>query len=115
MLATRYAIIAESAHVERARSVLGVDAPGPAPWRPPATTPAAEPPSRPMSYGEATDAARRAAAAEAAGAAGTAARERPRYGEYAPVEDADASQSIDAAASGRPASDADAATPPSER
>ena len=115
VLATRYAIIAESAHVERARSVLGVDAPAPAPWRPPATTPAADPPSRPMSYGEATDAARRAAAAEAAGAAGTAARERPRYGEYAPVEDAEASQPIDAAASGRPSSDGDAATPPSER
>jgi len=115
VLATRYAIIAEPAHVERARSVLGVDAAAPAPWRPPASTPAAGPPSRPMSYGEATDAARRAAAAEAAGAAGPAARERPRYGEYAPVEDADASQPIDAAASARPSSDSDAATPPSER
>ena len=115
VLATRYAIIAEPAHVERARSVLGVDATAPAPWRPPATTPAADRPSRPMSYGEATDAARRAAAAEAAGAAGTAARERPRYGEYAPVEDAEASQPIDAAASGRPSSDGDAAAPPTER
>ena len=117
VLATRYAIIAESAHVERARSVLGVDASAPAraAWRPPATTSAADRPSRPMSYGEATDAARRAAAAEAAGAAGPAARERPRYGEYAPVEDAEASQPVDAAASGRPSSDGDAATPPSER
>ena len=115
VLATRYAIIAEPAHVERARSVLGVDGPAQATWRPPASTPATEPPSRPMSYGEATDAARRAAAAEAAGAAGTAPRERPRYGEYAPVEDAEGSQPIDAAASGRPSSDGDAATPPSER
>lgn len=115
VLATRYAIIAESAHVDRARSVLGVDAPSPAAWRPPATAPTADPSSRPMSYGEATDAARKAAAAEAAGAAGTAARERPRYGEYAPAEETEAAQPIDAATSGRPSSDGDAATPPSER
>ncbi|RZS65780.1 hypothetical protein EV187_1482 [Agromyces ramosus] len=115
VLATRYAIIAESAHVDRARSVLGVDSPSPTAWRPPATAPTADPSSRPMSYGEATDAARKAAAAEAAGAAGTAARERPRYGEYAPAEETKAAQPVDTATSGRPSSDGDAATPPSER
>lgn len=114
VLATRYAIIAESAHVERARSVLGVDAPSTIPSRPP-VVPASSPTSgRPMSYGEATDAARRAAAAETARAAGPVARERPRYGEYAPTGDADGDASTkDAAASGTPAVDDDADTPSS--
>jgi heat induced stress protein YflT len=115
VLATRYAIIAEPAHVERARSVLGVDAAAPAPWRPPASTPAAGPPSRPMSYGEATDAARRAAAAETARAAGPVARERPRYGEYAPTGDADGdAPTTDAAAPAPPAGE-ESDPSPSER
>lgn len=89
VLATRYAVIAEPAHVERARTVLGVDAaavvpnaavpPTPTPQPPAPTsggdTRAGEPPltddgtpdprpideSRPLTYGEAQDAARRAA------------------------------------------------------
>ncbi|SIO20811.1 general stress protein [Agromyces cerinus] len=81
VLATRYAIVAESAHVDRARSVLGVDAP--APEQPAANLPV-ENGGRPLSYGEATDAAKRAAA-EAARASQTPAR--PRYGELAPAAD----------------------------
>ena len=87
VLATQYAIITESAHADRARSVLGVDAP--APVRPPAPDTA----TPPMSYGEATDAARRAAAAEP----GDARPERPRYGELAPTQ-----EETDAAASAAP-------------
>lgn len=84
VLATRYAIITESAHADRARNVLGVGAPEPA--RPAAAASA----SQPMSYGEATDAARRSAAAESA----PARPERPRYGELAPTpEEADAAAS----------------------
>ena len=115
VLATRYAIIAESAHVERARSVLGVDAPVTAPSRPP-VVPASSPTSgRPMSYGEATDAARRAAAAETARAAGPGARERPRYGEYAPTGDADGdAPTTDAAAPAPPAGE-ESDPSPSER
>ena len=45
VLATRYAIIAESAHVERARSVLGVDAPL---RRPGGLPPPRRPPARPL-------------------------------------------------------------------
>jgi hypothetical protein len=92
VLATRYAIIAESAHVDRARSVLGVSAPvGGAtytPTAPPAERTGSEPMGRPMSYGEATDAAKRARA-EAQRAAQPPAR--PRYGELAPQPDAEAS------------------------
>ena len=112
VLATRYAIIAEPAHVERARSVLGVDAPAATVARPAA----ADTPTRALSYGEATDAARRTAAATSAGsAAGTPARERPRYGEYAVVEGEDAAQAPDAAASGDQGSDDGAGAASSER
>ncbi|WP_353827264.1 general stress protein [Agromyces sp. SYSU T0242] len=89
VLATRYAIVAEPAHVGRAREVLGVtevapaapasDSPPAPPPAPPAAdaatreteavapadaTPGTAPtvdPSRPLTYGEAQDAARRAA------------------------------------------------------
>jgi pyruvate/2-oxoglutarate dehydrogenase complex dihydrolipoamide acyltransferase (E2) component len=88
VLATRYAIITEAAHADRARSVLGVTdapapAPTPAPTEPaPAPTQGTQPPSadeagdgaasgagseggddqpRGLTYGEAQDAARRAA------------------------------------------------------
>jgi hypothetical protein len=107
VLATRYAIIAESAHVERARSVLGVDAPSPTVRRPHASTVTATP-GRPMSYGEATDAARRAAAPAA-----SSAPVRPRYGEMAPSEDEAEAAAADRAASGDHASDDDATTPSS--
>lgn len=93
VLATRYAIITESAHADRARNVLGVDAP--APVRPSVAETAAPP----ISYGEATDAARRAAAAGSAGAR----PERPRYGELAPTQeetDAAASAASDEEAEG---------------
>jgi hypothetical protein len=92
VLATRYAIIAESAHIARAREVLGVESPGPA-AAPPSTAPSSpsspgsassgsEAPgdSQPMSYGEAQDAAKRARAEES----GRAQPARPRYGELAP-------------------------------
>lgn len=83
VLATRYAIITASAHADRARSVLGVDAVA-------ATRPAPVGEASPMSYGEATDAARRAAAAEPA----VTRPERPRYGEFAPTsEETDAETS----------------------
>ncbi|WP_216648832.1 general stress protein [Agromyces agglutinans] len=80
VLATRYAIIAESAHVGRAREVLGVDAPvTPAAPSAPAASSAPAAPSatvgEPRTYGEATDAARRARSDQ---------RARPQYGEYAP-------------------------------
>ena len=97
VLATRYAIIAESAHIARAREVLGVESPGPAAAPPPtapsplsspgsaspgsASSGSAAPGDSPqMSYGEAQDAAKRARA-EASGRARPA---RPRYGELAP-------------------------------
>lgn len=84
VLATRYAIITESAHADRARNVLGVGAPEPV--RPAA----AASHSAPVSYGEATDAARRAAADESA----PVRPERPRYGELAPTpEETDAAAS----------------------
>ncbi|WP_205647471.1 general stress protein [Agromyces badenianii] len=107
VLATRYAIIAETAHVERARSVLGVDAPAP---QRPVAAPAQAPETggRPLSYGEATDAARRAAA-EAARAG--QAPVRPRYGELAPSSDAGA----DASASPESADAAPADPPATER
>jgi hypothetical protein len=87
VLATRYAIITESAHADRARSVLGVGAPDE--MRPP--TAGHDGPAR--SYGEATDAARR----DAVPGASDAPRERPRYGELAPTP-----EETDAAASGHP-------------
>ncbi|MFD4420836.1 general stress protein [Agromyces sp. NPDC058484] len=99
VLATRYAIVTESAHAERARSVLGVGAPEEAPPAAPSAS------SRPMSYGEATDAARRAASAESAESARPA---RPRYGEFAP-----SSEETDAAASAAP--DDEAERPASDR
>jgi hypothetical protein len=105
VLATRYAIIAESAHVDRARSVLGVDAPAGSTTRTPPAPPAertgTESTGRPMSYGEATDAAKRARADEQRAAEPPA---RPRYGELAPNPEADAG------ASAGPDDDADAAT-----
>lgn len=120
VLASRYAIIAEPAHVERARSVLGVDAANAG--RPAAAQPTASATtSQPMSYGEATDAARRAEA-EAARAAQRPAR--PRYGEMAPTPEAegDAPAAPEAESRGdasADASDADASTgadaPASER
>ena len=99
VLATRYAIIAEPAHVERARSVLGVETPTGAPA--PVHTASPEPPARPMSYGEATDAARRAAAPQPSDEAPA----RPRYGEYAPAPDA-----ADPAPADRPAGGAESAS-----
>jgi hypothetical protein len=112
VLATRYAIIAESAHVDRARSVLGVDASAVGPTRstpgPPDEHTGGEPTARPMSYGEATDAARRAAAPAA-----SSAPVRPRYGEMAPSEDEAEAAAADRAASGDHASDDDATTPSS--
>ena len=98
VLATQYSIITESAHADRARSVLGVGAPAEA--RPPAASPAAPP----RSYGEATDAARRSAATEQAAAR----PERPRYGELAPTP-----EETEAAASA--ASDDEAGRPGAER
>ncbi|MFB9310573.1 hypothetical protein BJY17_003606 [Agromyces hippuratus] len=110
VLATRYAIIAESAHVDRARSVLGVDAP--APERPAATLPV-ENGGRPLSYGEATDAAKRAAA-EATRASQPPTR--PRYGELAPTADAGDAASAAPQADGDDAETSTAAEPPaSER
>jgi hypothetical protein len=115
VLATRYAIIAESAHVDRARSVLGVDSSAAAPRR---TVPApttegtsGEPTARPMSYGEATDAAKRARA-DAQRAAQPPVR--PRYGELAPTPEADAGASAGPdAPTPEPAADADADRPES--
>ena len=105
VLATRYAIIAEPAHVDRARSVLGVDALAGGttytPPAPPVQRKGTEPTARPMSYGEATDAAKRARADEQRAAQPPA---RPRYGELAPNPEADAG------ASARPDADAEAAT-----
>ena len=105
VLATRYAIIAESAHVDRARSVLGVDASAGGTTRTPpaprAERTGTESTGRPMSYGEATDAAERARADEQRAAEPPA---RPRYGELAPNPEADAG------ASAGPDDDADAAT-----
>jgi hypothetical protein len=98
VLATQYSIITESAHADRARSVLGVGAAAEA--RPPAAGQAAPP----MSYGEATDAARRSAATEQAAAR----PERPRYGELAPTP-----EETEAAASA--ASDDEAGRPGAER
>lgn len=110
VLASRYAIIAETAHVERARSVLGVDAPTP---ERSAASRSAAPGSRPMSYGEATDAARRAEA-EAVRAGQTPVR--PRYGEMAPtVEPAAESPTSQADGAGDDADiNADTDTDPSE-
>lgn len=72
VLATRYAIIADPAHVARARDVLGVGAPAPeAP-----AAPAHE--GEPRTYGEAQDAARRGQATDASA-------EPPRYGERLPA------------------------------
>jgi len=105
VLATRYAIIAESAHVDRARSVLGGDASAGSTTRTPPAPPAertgTESTGRPMSYGEATDAAERARADEQRAAEPPA---RPRYGELAPNPEADAG------ASAGPDGDAGAAT-----
>lgn len=92
VLATRYAIITESAHADRARSVLGVDAPIET------RTPTAGPDVPARSYGEATDAARRAAAAGGSGVP----RERPRYGELAPTP-----EETEAATSGHPDDEAE--------
>ncbi|WP_200952644.1 general stress protein [Agromyces sp. Soil535] len=111
VLATRYAIIAEPEHIDRARSVLGVDAPAPGPASPAVSPPGS--PSHPVSYGEATDAARRAAAA-APPAESAPARERPRYGELAPTE-AESADSTDAAASADSGSDDGAGAASSER
>lgn len=99
VLATQYSIITESAHADRARNVLGVEAPV-AP-RPAAAAGTAGPP---MSYGEATDAARRAAA----DASAPSRPERPRYGELAPTQ-----EETDAAASAH--TDDEAERPGAER
>ncbi len=107
VLATRYAIIAEPAHVDRARTVLGVEAPGHGHHAAPPSSPSpASSPPEPMSYGEATDAARQA---DAAGPATPVEqrRERPRYGEFAPSEETDAATSA--------APDPDAERPAPER
>jgi hypothetical protein len=101
VLATQYSIVTESAHADRARSVLGVDAPVV-----PRPATAAGTAGNPMSYGEATDAARRAAAPEAAAAR----PERPRYGELAPTH-----EETDAAASANSDSDEGAGAASSER
>jgi hypothetical protein len=98
VLATQYSIVTESAHADRARSVLGVGAPAAA--RPQAAGTAAPP----MSYGEATDAARRSASTDQTGVR----PERPRYGELAPTP-----EETEAAASA--ASDDEAGRPGAER
>ncbi|WP_394552554.1 general stress protein [Agromyces sp. MMS24-JH15] len=132
VIATRYAIIAHSAHVERARSVLGVEAPGPRTgstpaWRPdaagpeaarpepvrpeapkpvaePAPTPRVDPDAPPpRTYGEAQDAARKARARAAAEAA------PPQYGERT-APDATGSDATGPDASEPDASDADEAS-----
>ena len=108
VLATSYAIMTEAAHADRARTLLGVDAPIPTVTR--HATPTSEASSRPMSYGEATDAARRAATAPAASSAPV----RPRYGEMAPTE-AEEAAARDAAASADRAADDDATATSSER
>jgi len=78
VLATRYAIIADPAHLTKAREVLGVAAPAPeAP-----VTPTYE--GEPRTYGEAQDAARRGASTDASA-------EPPRYGERLPAPSDDAS------------------------
>lgn len=100
VLATRYAIIADTAHLQRAREVLGVEAASPAsppPSSAPSSTPSTSPStgdSQPMSYGEAQDAAKRARA-EASGRTPP----RPRYGELA-------TDQADDVASAAPADDA---------
>jgi hypothetical protein len=78
VLATRYAIIADPAHIARAREVLGVDAPA-----------AASAPATPVqtgearTYGEAQDAARGGSSADVSA-------EPPRYGERLPEKRDDA-------------------------
>jgi hypothetical protein len=117
VLATRYAIIAESPHVDRARSVLGVDAPAAGaaaaahsdPHAPGSERPGGESAVAPRSYGEATDAAKRARDEEQP--ATPAARARPRYGELAPTP----AEEADAEASDRPDSGAAAGEPESNR
>jgi hypothetical protein len=100
VLATRYAIIADTAHLQRAREVLGVEAASPAsppPSSAPSSTPSTSPStgdSQPMSYGEAQDAAKRGRA-EASGRTPP----RPRYGERA-------TDQADDVASAAPADDA---------
>lgn len=81
VLATRYAIIADPAHLSRAREVLGVDAPAPAAPAAPAHD------GEPRTYGEAQDAARRGPAADPSS-------EPPRYGERLPERD-DNSSSVE--------------------
>ncbi|WP_210418414.1 general stress protein [Agromyces intestinalis] len=130
VIATRYAIIAEPAHVERARTVLGVDAPiaGPAVSAAPgapggsaagsagsagsagqtAGQTGSDASPAPRTYGEATDAAKRAKAEADAAASRPA---RPQYGEYAPDPADAAAESGDATAPSEPggASDGDTA------
>ncbi|WP_139418459.1 general stress protein [Agromyces laixinhei] len=115
VLAARYAIIAANAHIDRARSVLGVDAPAP---ERPATSAPLENGSRPLSYGEATDAAKRAAAEAARSSQAPA---RPRYGELAPTPGADDAASAapqadgdgsDSGSTEQPASEPPASEPP---
>jgi hypothetical protein len=119
VLATRYAIIADTAHIHRAREVLGVSEPGavapasstapPAPstsstsTAPTSSSDSSSGSTQPMSYGEAQDAAKRAAA-EASGPMQTA---RPRYGELADDQ-------VDAA-SAAPAGETGATEQPTER
>jgi hypothetical protein len=73
VIATRYAIIADPAHLAQAREVLGVASPA----AEPASTPAAYT-GEPRTYGEAQDAARRDQSADAPA-------EPPRYGERLPA------------------------------
>ncbi|WP_205649333.1 general stress protein [Agromyces sp. LHK192] len=100
VLATRYAVIAEPAHVDRAREVLGVEAPiARAAGAAAAGTTAspAAPADPPRTYGEMTDAARRGGASAPATSAPATAPDSP-VGESAepaadaPVEASDAPQ-----------------------
>ncbi|HET8780370.1 MAG TPA: general stress protein [Agromyces sp.] len=86
VLATRYAIITEAAHADRARSVLGVtDAPAPAPPAAPQAAP--EPDTQPPAYGEKAESGEAAVSGSADADADSGADE-PRGLTYGEAQDA---------------------------
>jgi hypothetical protein len=90
VLATRYAIITEAAHADRARSVLGVtDVPGPAPTPSAAPQAAPTPDTQPPTYGERADSGEAAASgAPGAGAEADSGADEPRGLTYGEAQDA---------------------------
>ncbi|UOE45610.1 general stress protein [Agromyces larvae] len=122
VIATKYAIIAGAAHVERARTVLGVGAPvAAAPAAPASPAPSAsavggqgasDASPAPRTYGEATDAAKRARAEADAAATRPA---RPQYGEYAPGAEDGASGSSEASDASGSSEQTEAAPPADDR